>query len=121
MIPSIKHGVGERAADAREVRNGIVHVLSTGCRWADAPPVYGLRQTLDNRFVRWPANGIWTDIFHAMASAGGRPNIFAERANRVPMPAEPPIPPTVVAIQHWIARCVEILDTSISETTLPIH
>ena len=39
----------------------------------DAPDVYGPRKTLYNRFVRWAAKGIWTDIFHTLASAGGPP------------------------------------------------
>ncbi len=51
-----------------------VHVLkSRGGRWADAPAVHGPRRTLYNRFVRWAAKGVWTDIFHALASAGGPP------------------------------------------------
>ena len=29
--------------------------------------------TLYNRFVRWAAKGVWTDIFHALSSAGGPP------------------------------------------------
>ena len=51
--------------------SGIAHVLKSGCRWIDAPDVYGPRKTLYNRFVRWAAKGIWVDIFHALASAGG--------------------------------------------------
>ena len=55
------------------VISGIVHVLKSGCRWIDAPAVYGPRKTLYNRFVRWAAKGVWADIFHALASAGGPP------------------------------------------------
>ena len=31
------------------------------------------RKTLYNRFVRWSAKGVWTNVFHALASAGGPP------------------------------------------------
>jgi transposase len=48
-------------------------VLKSGGRWADAPSAYGPRKTLYNRFVRWAAKGVWVDIFHALASAGGPP------------------------------------------------
>jgi transposase len=48
-------------------------VLRSGGRWVDAPPVYGPRKTLYNCFVRWAAKGVWIDIFHALASAGGPP------------------------------------------------
>jgi transposase len=64
---------GQPRVDDRRVISGIVHVLKSGGRWADAPPIYGPRKTLYNRFVRWAAKGIWSDIFHALASTGGPP------------------------------------------------
>ena len=64
---------GKPRTDDRRVISGIVHVLKSGSHWVDAPPVYGPRKTLYNRFVRWAAKGIWMDIFHALASAGGPP------------------------------------------------
>ena len=63
---------GKPRVDDRRVISGIVHVLKTGGRWVDAPAVYGPRKTLYNRFVRWAAKGVWTAIFHALASADGR-------------------------------------------------
>ena len=41
----------------------IIHVLKSGGRWADAPDVYGPRKTVYNRFVRWAAKGVWSDVF----------------------------------------------------------
>ena len=64
---------GQPRVDDRRVISGIVHVLKSGGRWADAPEVYGPRKTLYNRFVRWSAKGVWTNVFHALASAGGPP------------------------------------------------
>jgi transposase len=64
---------GKPRADDRRVISGIVHVLKSGCRWADAPAVYGPRKTLYNRFVRWAAKGVWLNIFHALAASGGPP------------------------------------------------
>ena len=64
---------GKPRVDDRRVISGIIHVLKSGGRWVDAPDVYGPRKTLYNRFVRWAAKGIWTDIFHALASADGPP------------------------------------------------
>jgi transposase len=55
------------------VISGIVHVLKSGGRWIDAPPDYGPRKTLYNRYVRWTAKGVWIDLFHALASADGPP------------------------------------------------
>jgi len=64
---------GKPRVDDQRVISGIVHVLKSGGRWIDAPAVYGPRKTLYNRFVRWAAKGVWTDIFHALAAAGGPP------------------------------------------------
>ena len=64
---------GKPRADDRRVISGIVHVLKSGGRWIDAPPQYGPRKTLYNRFVRWAAKGVWIEIFHALAAAGGPP------------------------------------------------
>ncbi|ESY09249.1 MULTISPECIES: IS5 family transposase [unclassified Mesorhizobium] len=64
---------GKPRGDHCRVVSGIVHVLKSGCRWVDAPSVYGPRKTLYNRFVRWAAKGIWEDIsmpWHRGWSAG---------------------------------------------------
>src|SRR3954453_23859420 len=65
---------GRERVDDRRVISGIVHVLKSGGRWADAPAeIYGPKKTLYNRFVRWAAKGVWTGLFEALASAGGPP------------------------------------------------
>lgn len=64
---------GKPRVDDRRVISGIIHVLKSGCRWKDAPEAYGPHKTLYNRFVRWAAKGVWVDVFHALAAAGGPP------------------------------------------------
>ena len=64
---------GKPRVDDRRVISGIIHVLVSGCRWKDAPSVYGPRKTLYNRFQRWAAKGVWSNMFHALATAGGPP------------------------------------------------
>jgi transposase len=64
---------GKPRVDDRRVISGIVHVLISGCRWKDAPAVYGPRKTLYNRFQRWAAKGVWRSLFHALATADGPP------------------------------------------------
>ncbi len=64
---------GKPRVDDVRVISGIIHVLKSGGRWIDAPDVYGPRKTLYNRFVRWAAKGVWIEIFHALALAGGPP------------------------------------------------
>jgi transposase len=71
LLPNKPRGVPR--VDDRRVISGIVHVLKSGGRWADAPSSYGPRKTLYNRFVRWAAKGVWSDLFEVLATAGGPP------------------------------------------------
>ena len=64
---------GKPRVDDLRVISGIVHVLKSGGRWIDAPPDYGPKKTLYNRYVRWAAKGVWSDLFQALAQAGGPP------------------------------------------------
>ena len=40
---------GKRRVNDRRVISGILHVLKTGCRWRDVPPVDGRPTTTYNR------------------------------------------------------------------------
>jgi transposase len=62
---------GRARVDDRRVISGIVHVLKSGGRWVDAPPEYGPRKTLYNRFVRWADKGVWVRLFETLAQSGG--------------------------------------------------
>ena len=64
---------GKARVDDRRVISGIVHVLKSGGRWVDAPPDYGSKKTLYNRYVRWAEKGVWAALFGALAQAGGPP------------------------------------------------
>ena len=64
---------GKARVDDRRVISGIVHVLKSGGRWIDAPPEYGPKKTLYNRYVRWAEKGVWVTLFQALAKAGGPP------------------------------------------------
>ena len=71
-LPTDTRGVAR--VDDRRVISGIIHILKSGGRWPDAPrDQYGPHKTLYNRFVRWAEKGVWADLFHALASAGGPP------------------------------------------------
>ena len=71
LLPTNTRGL--KRVDDRRVLSGIVHVLRSGCPWSHCPRDYGPAKTMYNRFVRWAAKGIWMNIFHALASAGGPP------------------------------------------------
>ena len=64
---------GKPRVDDLRVISGIVHVLKMGGRWVDAPPDYGPKKTLYNRYVRWAKKGVWVALFESLAQAGGPP------------------------------------------------
>ena len=71
LLPTKVRGVPR--VDDRRVISGIIHVLQSGCRWRDAPAVYGPYKTLYNRFVRWAGKGVWDGVFARLSAAGGPP------------------------------------------------
>src|SRR5271156_2679399 len=71
LLPKDTRGVAR--VDDRRVISGIVHVLMSGGRWADAPAGYGPRKTLYNRFVWGAKRGFWLRAFETLAAAGGPP------------------------------------------------
>ncbi|WP_090571212.1 transposase [Nitrosomonas sp. Nm33] len=60
-----------KRVDDRKVLSGVVHVLKSVGRWADAPREYGSKKTLYNRLVRWTERSVWKRIFSALAGAEG--------------------------------------------------
>ncbi len=64
---------GARRVDDRRVISGIIHVLKSGCRWKDAPAVYGPPTTIYNRFNRWSTRGIWQCNFASLVAAAAIP------------------------------------------------
>jgi transposase len=60
--------VGRPRADDRMVLNGILYVLTTGCRWMDMPLEYGSYKTTWKRLKKWQEMGIWDSMFKALAS-----------------------------------------------------
>ncbi len=61
---------GPERKDDRQIISGILHVLTSGCRWRDCPAAYGPRTTVYNRFNRWSRRGFWKAMLTALAKAG---------------------------------------------------
>jgi transposase len=61
-----KNQPGARREDDRRIISGIIHVLKSGCRWQDTPPIYGPPTTVYNRFRRWSIKGLWRRLFAAL-------------------------------------------------------
>ena len=72
LLPTDVQGVP--LVDDRRVISGIIHVLRSGCRWVDAPPSSGLRETLYNRFVRWTLRRSGNGSSRPRRPSEGRPS-----------------------------------------------
>ncbi len=53
LIPPAKRGGNRRHVHEREVVNGLMYVLSTGCQWRAVPKDLPPRSTLYDYFDRW--------------------------------------------------------------------
>jgi len=66
LIPPAKRGGNKRTVDVREVINGLMFVLSTGCQWAALPKDLPPRSTVNSYFGRWDHDGTLDRIHHAL-------------------------------------------------------
>jgi len=66
LIPPAKRGGNKRTADMREVVNGLMYVLSTGCQWAALPKDLAPRSTVHDYLCRWEWDGALERIHHAL-------------------------------------------------------
>jgi len=57
LIPPAKHGGRKRAVDLREVVDGLMYVLSTGCQWRAIPRDLPPRSTVYDYFDLWSWDG----------------------------------------------------------------
>ncbi len=57
LIPPAKRGGRRREVDVREVLNGIMYVLSTGCQWAYLPKDLPPSSTVYYYFDLWTDDG----------------------------------------------------------------
>jgi transposase len=66
LIPPAKKGGNKRTVDVREVVDGIMFILSTGCQWAALPKDLPPRSTVNDYFRRWRDGGTLERIHHSL-------------------------------------------------------
>jgi transposase len=66
LIPPAKRGGNRRHVNVREVMNGIMYVLSTGCQWRSIPKDLPPRSTLFDYLELWTYGGTLDRIHHAL-------------------------------------------------------
>src|ERR1700689_4879535 len=65
-IPPAKRGGNKRTVTLREVVNGLMYILSTGCPWRGIPKDLRPRSALDDYFDLWSWDGRLDRIHHAL-------------------------------------------------------
>lgn len=60
---------GRPRADDRRTIDGILYVLTTGCRWQDLPRDYDAPTTVWRWLKRWEEEGVWERIWRAALAA----------------------------------------------------
>ncbi len=66
LIPPAKHGGAKRTVNLREVVNGLLYVLSTGCQWRAIPKDLPPKSTVYSYFDLWEWNGTLDRLHHAL-------------------------------------------------------
>jgi transposase len=66
LIRPAKRGGHKRTVDVREVVNGLLYVLSTGCQWRAIPKDLPPRSTVYGYFDLWEWDGTLDRIHHAL-------------------------------------------------------
>jgi transposase len=66
LIPPAKRGGNKRTVEVREVVNGLMYILSTGCQWAALPRDLPPRSTVNDYFRRWDYDGTLDRIHHEL-------------------------------------------------------
>jgi len=66
LIPRAKRGGGKRTVNIREVVNGLMYVLSSGCQWRAIPKDLPARSTVNGYFLQWDYDGTLDRIHHAL-------------------------------------------------------
>ena len=66
LIPPAKRGGNKRTVNEREVVNGLMYILSTGCQWAALPKDLPPRSTVNDYFRLWDYDGTLDRIHHAL-------------------------------------------------------
>lgn len=70
LIPPARRGGRKRTVNIREVLNGLLYVLSTGCQWRALPKEFPPRSTIFHYFGRWEADGTLRRLHDALYMRG---------------------------------------------------
>lgn len=77
LIRRRRRRTGRPPADIYEVVNGMLYVLSTGCRWRDLPHDYGVSYiTCYRQFIKWIKDGTFKKMFEDLKHKANKKNLL---------------------------------------------
>ena len=83
LLPRAKPGGNKRSVNLREVVNGLMYILGTGCQWRAIPKDLAARSTVYDDFSRWSWDGTLERNHHTLyARTDGRPDRQALRSDQ---------------------------------------
>jgi transposase len=69
LLPQ-RASTGRPRADDRRTLNGILSVLTTGCRWMEMPKEYGSHKTAWRWLTEWQERGVWEGLWRRLLELG---------------------------------------------------
>ena len=66
LIPPARSGGNKRTVNVREVVNGLMYLLGTGCQWRAIPKDLPPRSTVHDYFDRWSHDGTVERMHHTL-------------------------------------------------------
>lgn len=77
LVRRKRRKTGRPPADLYEVVNGMLYVLSTGCRWRDLPHDFGISYvTCYRHFIAWVKDGTFKKIFEYLKQKADKKNLL---------------------------------------------
>ena len=65
---------GRPRCDDRTTINGILFVLTVGCRWEELPEKFGSKSTVHLRLQDWQQKGVWKKILSGIIKSAHKQN-----------------------------------------------
>ena len=66
LIPPARRGGNRRTVVVRDVVDGVMYILSTGCQWSALPKDLPPRSTVNDYFRRWDGDGTLDRVHHTL-------------------------------------------------------